>query len=115
MQETLAKRLGLGALLTGQDIRVRRNVKDMGFLYVSLLAAFAAIAIILAFLWSKLTVVNIGYEISKANAARSSLIEHNKRLRVEFMKLKSPERIERIAVEELGLAHPQGEQIIKVK
>lgn len=114
MQETLTKRIGLG-VLTGQDVKVKRNVKDMSFLYVAVLAAFAAVAIIFAFLWSRLTVVNIGYEISRANTVRSSLTEQNKRLRVEFMKLKSPERIQKIAVEELGLTHPDAVQIVAVK
>lgn len=101
--------------LRGQEIRYRRNFKDMGFMFISILASFVAICILFAFLWTRLTVVNSGYEISKANTQRSALIEQNKRLRLEFMKLKSPERIEKAALEDLGLAYPTGEQIATIR
>lgn len=117
MQQTLTnvKKAGFNAVLVGQDVRMRRNLRDMSFLYLSVLAIFALACVALAFVWSRMTVVNLGYEISRANSARAGLIEQNKRLRVEFMKLKSPERIEKIASGELGLIHPAGEQIISVK
>ncbi len=116
MADTILKRMGLSTgVLTGQDVRVRRNLRDMRFFYTAALTSFAVVIAIFAFLWSRLTVVNTGYEISRANSVRSALSEQNKRLRIEFMKLKSPERIERIASTELDLVHPTGEQIIKIK
>lgn len=103
-------------VLTGQEVRPKRDLKDLSFLYISIAGVFTfAVVIIFAFLASRLSVVNLGYEISKANSARSELTEQNKRLRVEYMKLKSPERIEKIASGELGLVHPTGEQIITIK
>ncbi|MBI1910968.1 MAG: cell division protein FtsL [Deltaproteobacteria bacterium] len=115
MAETITRKMNFTGVLTGQDVRTKRNLKDMSFLYVSVLAAFAIVLIFFAFLWTRLMVVNIGYEISRANTARANLIEQNKRLRVEFMQLKSPERIEKIATGELGLVNPTGEQIITIK
>ncbi len=115
---TTTKKIGMNpaGVLVGQDIRARRNLKDMSFLYLSVLASVGVVAVIVfAFLWSRLMVVNTGYGISKANAERAALIEQNKRLRIEFMKLKSPERIEKIASGELDLVHPGSGQIITVK
>src|SRR3989304_3716632 len=102
MAEVVSKKLEFPGVLIGEDVKAKRNLNDMSFLYVSVLAAVAIVLIVFAFLWSRLMVVNTGYEISKANTQRAALIEQNKRLRVEFMRLKSPERIERIATEELG-------------
>ncbi|MFQ5735347.1 MAG: hypothetical protein ACE5GY_00615 [Thermodesulfobacteriota bacterium] len=107
--------MSLTGLLIGQDVRVRRDVKDLGFLYLSVASAFVLICVALLFLWCRMTVVNTGYEISKANTARAGLIDRNKRLRLEFMKLKSPERIEKIASSELGLVHPTGGQIVNIR
>ncbi|HAO94047.1 MAG: cell division protein FtsL [Deltaproteobacteria bacterium GWC2_56_8] len=116
MSETaVARKMSMQGVLTGQDVKVRRDLRDMSFLYLSILISFALIAVASAFVWSRLMVVNLGYEISKANSARGSLTEQNKRLRVEYMKLKSPERIEKIASSELGLIHPKGEQIVNVR
>lgn len=115
MAEVVSKKLEFPGVLTGQDVRTRRDVKDMGFLYVAVLAAVAAVLVISGFLWSRLLVVNTAYEISRANSARSELIEQNKRLKLEYLRLKSPERVERIATAELGLINPKGEQIVTLK
>ena len=116
MAGTIIKKMGLSTgVLTGQDVRIRRNPRDMSFLYIAVLSSFAVVALVFAFLWTRVSVVNTGYDISRANASKAALIEQNKRLRVEFLKLKSPERIEKIALNELDLVHPTGEQIVKVK
>ncbi|OGQ06452.1 MAG: cell division protein FtsL [Deltaproteobacteria bacterium RBG_19FT_COMBO_58_16] len=115
MSQTVTKKMGFTGVLTGQDVRVRRDLRDLSFLYFSVLSAFVLVCVALVFLWSRMTVVNTGYEISKANTARAALIDRNKRLRLEFMKLKSPERVEKIASKELGLVHPTGEQIVNIR
>lgn len=115
MSQTATKKMGVTGVLTGQDVSVRRDLRDLSFLYLSVLGAFILVCVALLFLWSRMAVVNAGYEISKANSVRNGLIEQNKRLKLEFMKLKSPERIEKIASGELGLVHPTGEQIVNIR
>ncbi len=56
----------------------------------------------------------MGFEISAANADRNALVEQNRRLKIEFLQLKSPRRIESIALQDLGLVHPAPGQIIRV-
>ncbi|GMR04771.1 MAG: hypothetical protein BMS9Abin23_0678 [Thermodesulfobacteriota bacterium] len=115
MAHTFSKNPGFHGVLTSQEVKARRNLRDMGFLYTAVLVSFVLIGVLFIFIWCRLTVVSTGYEISRANAQRNVLLEKNRRLRVEFMKLKSPERIERIATRELGLVHPTGRQIIRVR
>ena len=115
MAEVVSKKLEFPGVLTGQAVRTRRDVKDMNFLYFSVLISVAAVLIIFAFLWSRLMVVNAGYEISRANSARASLMEQNKRLRLDYLRLKSPERIEAIATGDLGLMNARSEQIVTIR
>lgn len=115
MAEVVSKKLEFPGVLTAQDVRTRRDVKDLSFLYFSVLVAVAAVLIIFAFLWSRLMVVNTGYEISKANSNRASLMEQNKRLKLDYLRLKSPERIEKIATAELGLINSRSEQIVTIR
>ncbi|OGP13352.1 MAG: hypothetical protein A2054_06825 [Deltaproteobacteria bacterium GWA2_55_10] len=114
MAEVVSKKLEFPGVLIGQDVKAKRNLNDMSFLFVSVLAAVAAVLIIFAFLWSRLMVVNTGYEISRANSARASLIEQNKRLKLQYMRLKSPERIEGLAAG-LGFGNPASEQVVILK
>jgi cell division protein FtsL len=105
----------LPGVLNVQSVRIRRDLRDLRFMYLALLTAVLCVAVLFVYLWSRLTVVNTAYEISRAKAARSVLAEQNNRLRIEHLRLKSPERIEGMAARELGLVHPGPEQVIRIK
>jgi cell division protein FtsL len=115
MAQSRAKRFSLPGVLNVQDVKVTRDLRDLKFLYTVLLALALCVAVLFIYLWSRLTVVNTAYEISRANASRGELTEQNSRLRIEYLRLKSPERIEGIAIKKLNLVHPKPEQVIRIK
>ena len=78
--------------------------------YVLIVAALVFFSLL--FVWSRLEVVQIGYEISHANMVYQNFNKENQQLRVEVASLKSPSRIEEIAQSRLDLIHPTHEQII---
>jgi cell division protein FtsL len=104
-----AARTGFPRVLKIQHVKSRRDLRDMGFLYISIVFSIIIVAVVFVYLGIRLA------EISELNRSRAALVEKNRRLRVEFEKLKSPQRIERIATEELGLSYPTSEQIIRIK
>ncbi|MFQ5427483.1 MAG: hypothetical protein ACE5EZ_00725 [Thermodesulfobacteriota bacterium] len=114
MSEAFTRILGLNHLLTGQKVKSRRDPRDTRFLFWAILASLALVAVLFVYIWCRLSVVGMGYEISVANMERNALVEQNRRLKIEFMRLSSPRRIESIAVKELGLVHPVEGQIIRV-
>ncbi len=69
----------------------------------------------LIYVWSRIQVIQAGYEISSVMKHGRALAEENKRLRVEIASLKSYARIERIAAEELGMSKPRSDQQGKVQ
>jgi len=102
-------------VLGGQKVKIRRDLKDLGFFYMTALVVFITASVMFAYVWSRLTYMDLGYEISRLNEQRDASLERNKRLRVELGELKSPERIERIATGEFGLIYPTGERIVHIK
>lgn len=104
-----------GSSLSHQRVLVRRDLRDPTFLFSVLAAVVVVVVVTLFYLWTRLMVVNMGYEISGLNKERRGLVEENKRLKLEVLTLKSPQRIEEIARRELGLTYPGGEQIVKVE
>lgn len=68
----------------------------------------------LFFVWSRLEVLQMGYELSRANKTYEYLVKENQCLRVEVASLKSPVRIEKIARERLGLINPKPEDILLI-
>ena len=69
----------------------------------------------LFYVWSRIQVIQLGYEISNALKEERALAEANKRLRLEIATLKSYARIEKFAVEELRMAKPKPDQVIVIR
>jgi len=84
----------------------------------NLLPLFTFIAILLAlslfFVWSRIQVVNLAYDISSLEGRLRGMQQETQRLRLEAASLRSPGRIERVALNELGLRLPTPEQVITV-
>ncbi|MCK5236904.1 MAG: cell division protein FtsL [Deltaproteobacteria bacterium] len=103
-----------GGVITRQDVRLTRDLKDMSFIYLSLALAILFIVVASFYIWCRLTVVNTAYDISMLHSERSVLVESNKRLKMDLSRLKSPKRIEEIALKQ-GLVYPGSDQVIVVK
>ena len=67
---------------------------------------------LLFFTWCRVQTIGTGYEISKETQRRQDLITFQNNLKIELARLKSPERIAKIAKNQLGLITPTPEQMI---
>ena len=65
-----------------------------------------------AYVWCRVQVVQLGYLLSDAHRINTRLLNDNKKLHLELARLKAPERVERIAIQQLGLRHPTKNQIV---
>ena len=77
-----------------------------------------AIPIVMAalfYVWTNVTMVRLGYELSEAAKAHKQLLEQNRGLRVEVAALKAPDRLQRLAKLDYELAPPRPEQVIEVE
>lgn len=102
-------------LWTGEDSKARpKRIRLNLFILFTLLILFL-IGGSLFYVWSRIQVIRLGYEISNALKEEKALTEGNKRLRLEIATLKSYARIEKLAVEELRMAKPKPEQVIVIR
>jgi cell division protein FtsL len=97
-----------------KGIKIRPTVSKSKVFLIALLMVFF-IGGSLFYVWSRIRVVQLGYEISYAMKEGRRLAEENKRLRVEIATLKSYARIEKIAMEELGMIKPKPEEVIVIR
>ncbi len=67
---------------------------------------------LLIYTWSRVQCVKSGYEISNVNKKNRNLINLQNNLKVELARLKSPERLAKIAKNRLGLKTPTPKQMI---
>lgn len=113
-------RLGAAALnkhsvLKHQNVKAARNLHDMSFFYTAVMASLVLVGVILLYTWTRVTVTSIGYDITMARSVHMDLEAENRKLRIKIMELKSPERIEAIAMGKLGLIYPAPNQVVRIR
>jgi cell division protein FtsL len=95
--------------------RTKRIAIKSNLLLLFLLLMLFLIGCSLFYVWSRIQVIQIGYEISNALKEERVLNEESKKLRLEIATLKSYARIEKMAVEELRMAKPKPDQVIVIR
>jgi cell division protein FtsL len=68
----------------------------------------------LLFAWQSFQFVRDGYQVEEIKAQRDAMEEWNRQLSLEQASLADPQRIDKLARRELGLAPPQPQQVIRV-
>ena len=69
---------------------------------------------LLFYTWSRLQCYHIGCEVQKAANRNQILITRQNNLKIELARLKSPQRIEQIAKQQMGLTTPKREQVVVI-
>ena len=102
-------------LWTGEDSKTRPKGIKLNLPILFILLMLFVIGGSLFYVWSRVQVIQLGYEISNALKEKRVLTEANKKLRLEIATLKSYSRIEKFAAEELRMAKPRPEQVIVIR
>ena len=87
----------------------RRHIKQV----VILLAIVMGFALL--FVWNRVRVIQLGYEVSELRKETADLTEQKDQLEADVATLRSPKRLEKIAREHFGMRLPQGDEIVFVK
>ncbi len=78
------------------------------------IAVGAVMALLLLYVWERVDLVQVGYRIQQLKAERNALAREQDELRVRISRLTSPERLARVATEQLGMVRPIPGQVILV-
>lgn len=103
----------LDGMASPEKAKAKARGKASGLLALCIIAALIASS--LFYVWSRVLVINLGYDLSEAMDTHWKVVQDNKKLQIEIALLKSPARIERIARDELGMEKPLPGQIILIK
>ena len=95
----------------GEAERIHRAGRRRRFVVVGV-AAFALIGVVLIHVWLRLQVVQMGYVLSTLSKLQGRLEQENRELTVELATLTSPERLEALARNRLGLVPPAKGQVV---
>jgi cell division protein FtsL len=80
-----------------------------------IIAALVLMAVALVYVWSHIRTTELEYKIAEEMGIKETLLEEQRKLKVELATLKSPHRIEAIAKEKLHMTYPEKDQVIIMK
>ncbi|MEY4705777.1 MAG: hypothetical protein RL042_1982 [Nitrospirota bacterium] len=78
------------------------------------LTILAGVMLVFVFVWERVDVVRVGYQIERLKSQKVLLERERDQLQVKFSSLTAPERIAKVATEKLGLVPPQQGQVLMV-
>ncbi len=115
MAEAISKRIPVSSIGREQEASSPLQGVNRNLVLAALAVALVFVACSLFYVWWHHQIISLGYEISKKSQEEQVLLKENKKLRLELAALKSPQRIENMALKELGFVNPQKEHLIIVR
>lgn len=100
---------GLAPLLRGRD----RAISPRAALFTAVALA-ALIALGLFYVWTRMKVIQLGYEIAELEKKNTGLKNRKRELLVEMTALQSPSELEKRARNEAGLIFPPMGKVVHV-
>jgi cell division protein FtsL len=94
--------------------RKKRKKRNPKVLAACLIFMGLFIAELLFYTWCRVQSIQVLYEISELTDNQERLVMMQDNLKIELARLKSPQRIAKIAKQELGLILPTNKQLILV-
>lgn len=91
--------------------RASSGVKYPTFIVVTLILMFVA----LIYVGSHIHMTELEYKVTAELSAHEQMLEEQKKLKLEYAMLKSPQRIEGIARNRLQMSYPERDQVIVLK
>ena len=108
----MSRNADTGIRINNHRIRNHKAILTRKQIYVIIFLMLLIIGTSLGYVWSAFERTQIGYDLSKLQTKKLELIELNRKLRLELAVLKSPQNLEKIASQKLGLKQPSPEQLI---
>ncbi|MBH0177899.1 MAG: hypothetical protein HP491_08550 [Nitrospira sp.] len=82
---------------------------------MKILAVLIGLCLVFLFVWERVDIVRVGYHVERLKVEKSRLERERDQLQVKLSALSAPDRIAKMATEQLGMVSPQKGQVIMVQ
>jgi cell division protein FtsL len=106
----------LGAkAVNNQDTVTKLDFLKIRLVIKVLVLGVFVVGLALFYTWSRIQIVQIGYEINEQRHEQQLLSDENRVLKLEYSLLRSPQRIREYSARKLHMAQPAWERIIGIR
>jgi len=111
--------MGVDSVSYGEAVRIRQQARARQRRFMLLVVPPLASALMVAaslffYLWTRVSVVTMGYDLSALKTRRVALVQKNRELRIQLDTTITPGELERIG-KEMGLIYPDRDQIVPLR
>jgi hypothetical protein len=111
--------MGIDSVSYGEAVRIREQARERQRRFIllvvpPLVSVMMISASLFFYLWTRVSVVTVGYDLSALKTRRVALVQKNRELRIQLDTVITPGRLEAIG-KEMGLIYPDGDQIIPMR
>ncbi|HSF29209.1 MAG TPA: cell division protein FtsL [Candidatus Tectomicrobia bacterium] len=93
----------------------QRSTLPQRFRFAPLLVSlFLCLAGVGVYMWPRVQVVRLAYRLQTSEQRLRELLQERDQLRFELASLRDPQRIYRVAIDQLGMSTPQHDQVVIV-
>ena len=96
--------------LKKQTAFTKQDHSKLKVLFRLIVLSMVVLMLSLFYIWSRVEVVKMGYEIGSLIKTQKDLKAQNQKLKLELSVLKAPERIEALAIEKLKMNWPSADK-----
>jgi cell division protein FtsL len=112
--------MGVDTIAHGEVLRLSRREQKRKRGLVALIGPYLLAIILFTisiffYLWTRVSVITLNYEIGSLSAREEALIQENRELKLQLGTIITPENLERIGKNELGLIYPDNSQIVPIR
>lgn len=97
-----------------QPIATKNAAANRRYLRQALSLLVVGVALALIYVWARIQVIQLGYEVSKIRKETTELKQQRDLLEAEVARLKSPERLTQEAGPRFGMRLPMGDEVVIV-
>lgn len=81
-------------------------------LFMVVMTALVLTVAVIVYAWPHFEIIRLGYRMEELREQRETLTEEKRQLELQLATESDPERIERIATEELGMIYPDADHVV---
>lgn len=115
----------MNRIVTGYQVGTRSVIRQNTFTKLDFLKAKVVMKLLILgvfvvtlsifYIWSRVQIVQMGYEINEYKKEQVQLEDENKKLSMEYTLMKSPKRITEYAQKKLNMKSPDIQGIIEIE
>lgn len=107
--------MSMASAVRSQPIATKTAIATRRYLRQALSLLAVGMLVALLFVWARIQVIQLGYEVSRVRKDVTELADQRDTLQAEIAELRTPERLTKVASERFGMRLPMGDEVVVLR